>query len=184
MSKIGRKPILLNSVKAEIKGNTVLLSGAKGKVSHEVYPELTIKLENNSLTLGVKEGSALTRDIKMQWGLNRALIANKIIGMDTGFEENVRIVGLGYKAQITGSKMVFSLGYSHKIEYNIPKDVSITVDKTGQIVNVKSTDKWLLGNTCDTIRSFRRVEPYKGTGIIRANEVVIRKAGKSKASAS
>jgi len=183
MSKIGRKPILLNSVKAELKGNTVVLSGAKGKVSHEVYPGLTIKLENNTLILGVKEGNNLNRDIKMQWGLNRALIANKVIGMSDGFEETVKIIGLGYKAQVSGSKMIFSLGYSHKIEYVIPKGVSIEVDKTGQLVNVKSTDKWLLGNTCDAIRSFRRVEPYKGTGIIRANEIVIRKAGKSKASA-
>ena len=169
MSKIGRKPILLNSVKAEINGNSLVLSGVKGKVSHEVYPELTIKLENNTLVLGVKEGSNITRTIKTRWGLNRALIANKVIGMGVGFEEIVRIVGLGYKTQITGKKMVFSLGYSHKIEYAIPKDVDITVDKSGQLVNVKSTDKWLLGNTCDTIRSFRRVEPYKGTGIIRAN---------------
>ncbi|HBS47931.1 TPA: 50S ribosomal protein L6 [Candidatus Dependentiae bacterium] len=181
MSKIGRKPILLNSVKVEIKDNVISLSATKGKITHVLPASLNIKHEKGTLILGVN--GKMDKDAKMNWGLHRALLANEIKGIDTGFEENIKIVGLGFKAQITGKKMIFSLGYSHKIDFEIPVGVEITVDKTGQLLNVKAGDKRLLGQTCDTIRSFRPVEPYKGTGIIRENEFVIRKAGKSKTAA-
>lgn len=98
-----------------------------------------------------------------------------------GLKKKVRIVGLGYKAQLSGKKLNFSLGYSHKIEYNLPEGVDVAVDRTGQQLVFKATDKQLLGDVCDAVRSFRPPEPYKGTGIILEGEVVIRKAGKTKA---
>jgi large subunit ribosomal protein L6 len=100
-------------------------------------------------------------------------------GVESGFEQKVNIVGLGYKAQLTGKKLVFSLGYSHKIDYDLPNDVTVDVDKTGQFLVFKSHDKSLLGGVCDDVRRFREPEPYKGTGIMRAEEVIIRKAGKT-----
>ena len=108
-------------------------------------------------------------------------MANKIYGLEKGFETPVKIIGLGYKAQKSGKNLVFSLGYSHKIDYEMPDGVDVNIDKTGQNLVFKSHDKELLGTTCDTIRKFRLPEPYKGTGILRAGDVIIRKAGKKSA---
>jgi len=115
--------------------------------------------------------------------MNRALLANKIKGVETGFEQKITIVGLGFKAQMAGQKLTLTLGYTHKIDYTVPKEVSIEIDKTGQLLTVRSSDKFMLGNVCDAIRSFRPPEPYKGTGVIREGEVIVRKAGKTKATA-
>jgi large subunit ribosomal protein L6 len=112
------------------------------------------------------------------------LLANKVKGVETGFEKKVRIIGLGYKAQLAGKKLNFSLGYSHKIEFPLPEGVEVNVDKTGQQLVFKAADKLLLGNVCDSIRSLRPPEPYKGTGILVGDEVIIRKAGKAKAAAA
>ena len=179
MSKIGRKPIIISTAKVEIKNNTVFLKGPKAEFTHVLHEEINIILDNSALSLTIKED---TRQNRMMWGLHRALLANKVQGVQTGFEKKVKIVGLGYKAQLTGKKLVFSLGYSHKVDYDLPKEVEVVLDKTGQNLIFKSSDKFLLGNACDAVRSLRPPEPYKGTGIIVEGEVVIRKAGKTKAS--
>jgi len=176
MSKIGRKPIPLASAKVEVKGNKVLISGSKAKFEHEFPDCVEVKVDGKTLVVSVKGSS---KDVRAQWGLHRALLANKIKGVETGFEQLVRIVGLGYKAQPSGKKLVFSLGYSHKIEYVLPEGVTVAIDKPGQNLTFKSHDKCLLGKVCDEIRSFRTPEPYKGTGIMRGDERIIRKAGKT-----
>jgi large subunit ribosomal protein L6 len=114
------------------------------------------------------------------WGLHRALLANKITGADKKFEKELRIVGLGFKAVAAGSKLQFTLGYSHKIDFELPKEVSIEIDKTGQILMARSADKEVLGHVCSKIRSLRLPEPYKGTGIQYATEKIRRKVGKKK----
>jgi len=180
MSKIGKMPIELNSaVKVTVEGNKVMLKGGKLEYVHEVPSVLEVTKQDNTLQLGLKIKS---RKNKMLWGLHRALLANKIKGVQAGFEQQVNIVGLGYKAQPAGKKLVFSLGYSHKVEYELPNEVTVEVDKTGQLLTFKSSDKLLLGNVCFAIRSLKPPEPYKGTGVIRAGEKIIRKAGKAKAS--
>ncbi|MFA5075388.1 MAG: 50S ribosomal protein L6 [Candidatus Babeliales bacterium] len=179
MSKIGRKPIEVSTAKVEIKGKKIFLKGPKAEFIHELPEEVNVILENGFLTLSISENN---RENRMLWGLHRALIANKIIGVQSGFEKNVKIVGLGYKAQLLGKKLTFILGYSHKIDYELPVGVTVDVDKTGQNLIFKSSDKFLLGNVCDIVRSFRPPEPYKGTGIMIEGQVLIRKAGKTKAS--
>lgn len=176
MSKIGRKPISFSSAKIEVKGNTVFISGSKGKFEHEFPEGIAVTVEDKAVLVGVKNGD---RSLRAQWGLHRALLANKIKGVESGFEQLVKIVGLGYKAQLSGKKMVLSLGYSHKIEYLLPEGIALKLDKTGQQLAFSSHDKWLLGKVCDDIRSFRKPEPYKGTGIMLAEEVIKRKAGKT-----
>jgi len=176
MSKIGRKPIPFSSAKIEVNGNKILISGSKVKFEHELPEEIIAKVEDKSLALSVKEN---TRSARAKWGLHRALLANKIKGVESGFEQGVKIVGLGYKAQLSGKKMVFSLGYSHKVEYVLPEGVTVDIDRTGQQLTFKSHDKWLLGEVCDNVRSFKTPEPYKGTGIMWANETIRRKAGKT-----
>jgi large subunit ribosomal protein L6 len=116
----------------------------------------------------------------MVWGMSRALMANAISGAKAPFERIVEIKGLGFKATRVGDSLEFSLGYSHKITCDIPENVTIEIDKTGQKLTLKSFDKEALGAFCDRIKSFRRPEPYKGTGIKLSTETIARKAGKAK----
>ena len=177
MSKIGRRPIPFTTAKVEIKDNLIQIVGPKGTVEHELPADLTITQQDKQLLVGVKEQ---TRKTKMLWGLHRALLANKVQGVEKGFSLGVKIVGLGYKAQLAGKKLTFTLGYSHKIDYELPEGVSVEVDRSGQNLQFASIDKCLLGKTCDEVRKLRLPEPYKGTGIIREGDVIIRKAGKTK----
>jgi large subunit ribosomal protein L6 len=176
MSKIGRKPIPFSSVKVEVKGNKVSIVGPKVKFVHELSDGIVAKVEDGKLVLLSEKDSKAAR---AAWGLHRALLANKITGAEKGFELAIKIIGLGYKAQLSGKKLVFSLGYSHKIDYTLPDGVTVDIDKPGQKLVFKSHDKMLLGNVCDKIRSFRLPEPYKGTGIMLEDERIIRKAGKT-----
>ncbi len=178
MSKIGRKPIELLVAKVEIKDQKLLISGPKAKFDHELPEEISASIKDGSLILELKTDSNAGRAI---WGLHRALLANKILGSQKLFEKKVKIVGLGYKAQISGKKMVFTLGYSHKINFELPEGVEVDSDRTGQQLVFKSSDKVILGNVCDKVKNFRRPEPYKGTGIIVEGDVLVRKAGKAKA---
>lgn len=177
MSKIGRKPIPFKTAKVEINGNVIKIDGGKSKFVHELPAGLVAKVDGKSLVLSAEEN---TRDARMVWGLHRALLANKVKGVETGFEQKVTIVGLGFKAQAAGKKMTFTLGYTHKIDYDLPDEVTVDIDKTGQNLVFKSADRFILGNVCDAVRSFRPPEPYKGKGVIVEGETIIRKAGKTK----
>lgn len=177
MSKIGRKPIELGAVKVEIQGQQVRYSGKHANGVHEVPDLLSVKIEDGHLFVQVAKQ---TSDTFRLWGLHRALLANKIIGAATGFTKQVNIVGLGFKAVKKGEGLEFSLGFSHKIDFAVPKGITVDLDKTGQVLSVWSFDKELLGHVCSKICALRPVEPYKGTGIHRAGDVIRRKAGKAK----
>lgn len=179
MSKIGRMPISFSSAKIAQVGHKLVIEGPKAKFEHEVPAVINVHIEQNQVTLSIAEH---TRKNKMLWGLHRALLANKIKGVEKGFEQKLIIVGLGYKAVATGNKVTLFLGYTHKIEYTLPAGVTLEIDKTGQQLTLKSADKFSLGNAADAIRSFRPPEPYKGTGVMREGEVIFRKAGKTKSS--
>ncbi len=178
MSKIGRKPIALDGVTVAANGSSLTIKGAKAEFTHELPSILEATLSDKEMSLNLTKNNPKNRAL---WGLHRALIANKVIGASKGFETNIKLVGLGYKGQLSGDKIVFALGYSHKIEYVIPKGITVEIDKTGQNILVKGTDKFEVGNVCDAIRAFKRPEPYKGTGIFRDGDTIIRKAGKTKA---
>jgi large subunit ribosomal protein L6 len=181
MSKIGKKAITITSAKVQIQGNLITISGPKGSFKHELPQGLSASLDGKNFFVTSEKKD---RKDRVVWGTHRALLANKIKGVETGFEQKITIVGLGFKAQIAGQKLTLTLGYTHKIDYTMPKEVSIEIDKTGQLLTLRSNDKFMLGNVCDAIRSFRPPEPYKGTGVIREGEVIVRKAGKTKATAS
>ncbi len=181
MSKIGRKPIPLSSAKVEIINDDnglckIKISGPKAKFEHELPEEIGIEIKDKELVIIRKVDS---KSVNALWGLHRALLANKVKGVEVGFELLLKIVGLGYKGQLSGKKLVFALGYSHKIDYVLPEGVTIDIDKTGQNLTFKSHDKGLLGNVCDELKRLRPVEPYKGTGVMRSDDIVIRKAGKT-----
>ncbi len=179
MSKIGRRPINTKDVQIDIQGREVHFKGKKSSGVHVLPSEIKIEQAGDTLVLSSEKRSS---DGNRIWGLNRALLANKIIGAHTGFEQKIIITGLGFKGVLSGNKLVFSLGYSHKIDLELPEGISVDIDKTGQILVVKGSDKTMVGQVASHIRSLRPPEPYKGTGIKLENEVLIRKAGKTKSS--
>ncbi|MFA6066184.1 MAG: 50S ribosomal protein L6 [Candidatus Babeliaceae bacterium] len=179
MSKIGRKPINIGNVAVEIKGQEVHYKGKKSSGVHILPDILVVRLIEKNIVLTPQRKTNETNKV---WGLHRALLANAIIGADVGFEKQLRIIGLGFKAIAKGNQLQFSLGYSHKIDFPLAEEVAVEIDKTGQLLTFKSYDKNILGLVCSKIRALRSPEPYKGTGIQYVGEVIIRKTGKAKAS--
>lgn len=182
MSKSGRRPIELGKTKIEVAGHVVTFNGQHASGTHELPEILTVRIEGDKMqVVPVEEPKMAKRHVNRLWGLHRALLNNKVSGASTLFEKKLEIVGLGFKAAVSGSNVVFSLGYSHKIDFALPKTVTLEVDKSGQKLSFKSADKDLLGHVCSMVRALRPPEPYKGTGIKLATEEIIRKAGKAKA---
>ena len=181
MSKIGRKPIDTTGVQIEVKGRDVHYKGAKASGVYSLPESLTGAVEDTTLKITVTPSFIGKRDINMVWGLHRSLLSNKIHGANKGFERQLKINGLGYKAVVSGKKVVFTLGFSHKIDFELPDGVVMTVDKPGQLVTLSSHDKELVGHVASMIRALRPPEPYKGTGVKFVEEVILRKAGKAKA---
>jgi len=180
MSKIGRKPIDAGNVQIDIKGNEVHFKGSKDSGVYILPKELKAELDGKMFKIVPANSSLRKRDINRVWGLHRALLANKLQGASVGFVRQLKINGLGYKAQVSGKKIVFSLGFSHKIDMELPDDVTLEVDKSGQLLTFKSPSRELVGHVCSKIRALRPPEPYKGTGIKWVEEVIRRKAGKAK----
>ncbi len=179
MSKIGKKPISLQNIQVDVKGQDIHYKGKYGSGVYSLPNFIMPEINDSELFLKLKNG----KDKNKFWGLHRALLANKLKGINQLFEKKMQIVGLGFKAELTGTKIKFSLGFSHKIEKHLPKGISFEVDKTGQILTLKSADKEQLGQFCADIKSLRPPEPYKGTGIKMEGERIRRKAGKTKAAA-
>lgn len=182
MSKIGRKSIDIKGLDVKVNGQNISIKGPNFACEHELPYFLRAKIEDDALSVGFKDdySKKLQRENKSHWGLHRALLANKVSGARKDFERQLKITGLGFKAQLNGSKVQLSLGYTHKIDLDLPKGVKLDIDKTGQILNFKSAEKDTLGHFCDRVRALRPTEPYKGTGIKFEEEVIFRKAGKAK----
>lgn len=177
MSKVGRKVINTEGLTVTVDGQNVSYKGPKASGIHTLPDCLRANLEENKLRLEL----ANAKDTKSYnfWGLHRALLANELQGAREEFSVDLVIVGLGFKGELKGDTIIFSLGYSHKINFPVPKEVSVVIDKTGQNISVKSTNKFLAGDVAQKICALRRPEPYKGTGIRLANEQILRKVGKS-----
>ena len=176
MSRIGKQPIAVNdSVKVSIENRTVKTIGSKGVLEHEIPESMEVVIDDKQLFVKDKENS---RNSKALHGLTRSLLANMVTGVAKGFQKDLEIQGVGYRAQASGKKLTINIGYSHPIEYVIPDDVSITVVDNTKI-SVSGIDKQRVGQVAATIRQFRKPEPYKGKGIRYANEVVKLKEGKT-----
>ncbi|MBN1549726.1 50S ribosomal protein L6 [Candidatus Babeliales bacterium] len=179
MSKIGRKPINIGDTAVEVKGQGVAYKGKHGTGSYVVPEEFEVALVSKALVVKPR-AKKISHKLNAAWGLHRALLANKIHGVSIPFEKKIQINGLGYKAALSGNKLILTLGFSHKIELDVPNGISCDIDKTGQNIVVRALDKEAVGAMCDTIRDCRPPEPYKGTGIKLADETIIRKTGKAK----
>jgi large subunit ribosomal protein L6 len=177
MSRIGKAPIQVpTGVEVKISGQEVEVKGSKGTLTHTLPEVISISLDDSVLTLDRGNEERQSRALH---GLSRSLLSNMVEGVTNGFKKELKIVGVGYRAQAKGpSKLEMSLGFSHTIDVNAPDGITFEVpDNTTIIVN--GVDKQAVGQVAAEIRSLRKPEPYKGKGVMYTGERIIRKAGKA-----
>lgn len=176
MSRIGKQPIPVpDGVEVSFENRTFTAEGPKGKVSQQIADRVDVEIDGDEVRV-VRRGNA-SADRAMH-GLTRALLANAVTGVSEGFSKSLEINGVGYKAEVQGKTVRFSLGYSHPIDYPVPEGISIEVDKSN-VVTVTGADRQRVGQVAAEIRALRKPEPYKGKGIRYTDEVVRRKVGKA-----
>lgn len=182
MSRIGKKPISIpEGVTLNQSGDTVTVKGPKGELSQYVDTDIAVKVEGNVVTL---ERPSDSKNHKAIHGLYRSLLANAVEGVSKGYEINLELVGVGYKAVVSGGVLELNLGYSHDIFLALPAEVKASAEMVkGQNPKVKleSHDKQLIGQVSAKLRSLRKIEPYKGKGVRFVGEQIRRKAGKTAA---
>ena len=177
MSRIGKKPVAVpQGVTANVEGQTVKVKGAKGALSLVVPDEVTVKMDKGGIQLDPKNESKKARSM---WGTSRTLVANLMAGVTKGFEENLEITGVGYRAAVQGKQLNLQLGFSHDVNFPIPQGIAIATPKPTEIV-ITGIDKQLVGQVAAEVRSHRPPEPYKGKGVRYANEVIVLKETKKK----
>ncbi|WP_284141025.1 MULTISPECIES: 50S ribosomal protein L6 [unclassified Virgibacillus] len=176
MSRIGLKPIEIPSgVEVKFNGNTATVKGPKGELTRTFHSDMKIKIEENTIFV---ERPSNDREHRSLHGTTRSLIANMVEGVHQGFEKKLEIIGVGYRAQKQGTKLVVNAGYSHPVEIEPEKGIEIEVPKNTEII-VKGIDKEAVGAIAANIRAIRPPEPYKGKGIRYVGEYVRRKEGKT-----
>lgn len=175
MSRIGKQEITVpEKVQISLNDRTVLVKGPKGELTFDIDENIEMKNDAGKVTFSVTKTDKKTRSL---WGLTRTLINNMVIGVTDGFTKNLEFNGVGYKAAVKGSQLVLNLGYSHPINYELPKGIEAKVQKN--VISISGNSKELVGFVAAKIRTFRPPEPYKGKGIKYQDEVIIRKAGKT-----
>ena len=179
MSKIGKLNILIpEKVKVALSGSILNIEGPLGKK--------TLDIDTNMFELNINEGKEVSikpkkinENTKRLWGMNRSLVNNAIIGASTGYEKVLELTGVGYRAAVKGKTLNLQIGFSHDINFDIPENISITVDKQTTI-KIKGNDKQNVGMITSKIKSLRPPEPYKGKGIKEKGQYILRKEGKKK----
>lgn len=175
MSRIGKMPVELpEKVTVQLNGAHVQVKGPNGELEYSFTDKVTIEQKDKELLVNPVDESKESRSL---WGTTRTLINNMVIGVSSGFEKSLIFNGVGYKASVSGSTLVLNLGFSHPINYELPKGVSAKVNKNEIVISGAS--KELVGFVAAKVRSFRPPEPYKGKGVKYADERIIRKAGKT-----
>ncbi len=176
MSRIGKLPITVPAgVEVKFNGNELTVKGPKGTLTQELHPDMTVKVEGNEILVtrpsDIKQHRALH-------GLTRSLVANMVEGVTNGFEKELEINGVGYRAQMQGKTLVMNLGYSHPVEMEAPEGLTIESPAPNKII-IKGADKQKVGQLAAEIREKRPPEPYKGKGIKYVTEHIRRKEGKA-----
>lgn len=176
MSRIGRRRLVLpKGVHLDVDDSVVRVKGPKGTLEERLPPSLSLRVDDDSVLVERKADDRRTRAMH---GLVRSLIQNMIVGVTEGFTRSLSIVGVGYRAELSGRELTLYLGYSHKVRYALPDGIDAEVPRPTLIV-LRGIDKRLLGQTAATIRSFKEPEPYKGKGIRYAEEKIRHKVGKA-----
>jgi len=179
MSKIGKININVpDKTKIAITGNSLNIEGPLGKK--------TLSIDMKVFDLNIKEGKEISikpkkinDETKRLWGMNRSLLNNAIMGVNTGYEKTLELTGVGFRAALKGKQLNLQLGYSHDINFDIPENIKITVEKQ-TIIKISGIDKQLVGMITAKIKTFRTPEPYKGKGIKELGQYILRKEGKKK----
>lgn len=176
MSRIGKEPILIPAgVTVEVEGSVVTVKGPKGESTYTAPACIAVEVEDNSVTVSrtdtSKHGAAM-------FGTVRSTINNMVFGVEKGYKKELLIAGVGYKAQMKGTEIVLSLGYSHDINYSIPEGIKVEV-QGGTTVTVEGIEKQLVGQVAARIRDYSPAEPYKGKGVRYSDEQIRRKEGKA-----
>jgi len=179
MSKIGKINISIpEKVKIALTGNNINIEGPLGKKS--------LNIDLKTFDLDIKDGKEISikpkkidQNTKRLWGMNRSLLNNAIIGTSKGYEKTLELVGVGYRAALKGKQLNLQLGFSHDINYDIPENIKISVEKQ-TILKISGPDKQQVGTVTSEIKSFRPPEPYKGKGIKVKGQYILRKEGKKK----
>jgi large subunit ribosomal protein L6 len=175
MSRVGSAAITLPSGVTVTIGEAVVVKGAKGQLSRPLVDGISVEQEDGVVRVA---RASDTPQHRANHGLMRALINNMVIGVSAGFTKNLEIVGVGYKADLRGNKLVFQLGYSHPVEFDPPQGIDIKVER-GTKISIAGIDKEVVGQTAAVIRSFRPPDSYKGKGVRYEGEYVRLKAGKA-----
>ena len=179
MSKIGKISISIpEKVKVVLSGDILNIEGPLGKKS--------VGIDLEMFNLDIKEGKEISikpkkidQNSKRLWGMNRSLINNAVIGSSTGYAKTLELVGVGYRAALKGKQLNLQLGYSHDINYDIPEGIKIEVEKQ-TILKISGSDKQQVGSVVSKIKTYRKIEPYKGKGIREKGQYVLKKEGKKK----
>lgn len=181
MSRVGKHPITIpSSVTVTMTDGVCRVEGPKGILEEKIDPRTTVTIADGAVTVSVQNPE--DKQQHSFWGLYRQLISNMVHGVTEGFSKQLEVNGVGYKAEVKGKVLVMQLGYSHPIEYQIPEDIEVSVEKN--VITVSGSSKQQVGQVAAEIRSFRKPEPYKGKGIKYTDEVIRRKAGKAAAKAA
>lgn len=184
MSRIGKLPIKIPAgVNVAMADGVVTVKGPKGELSQKIDSSIIVKIADGEIIFEVDENSPVNYKQKQAYhGLYRALVNNMVVGVSEGYKKTLELVGVGYRVSNQGNVIEFSLGYTHPIFLELPKDVKVeTKSERNQnpLLMLESCDKQLIGLICAKIRTFRKPEPYKGKGILFKGEVIRRKSGKS-----
>jgi large subunit ribosomal protein L6 len=176
MSRVGKKPIQVpDKTKVLYKDNMITVEGQKGALSRPVHPLINLEIKDGNVDVIMKKDDRFSRSLQ---GLTRSLVANMVTGVNDGFERVLEINGIGYRATLSGNRIVFNLGYSHPIDFDLPEGISASIEKNN-IIKLYGIDKEQLGHISAAIRRLRPPEPYKGKGIKYADEYIHKKAGKA-----
>ena len=179
MSRIGKKPILIpENVEVKIEDEKVTVRGPRGEITKEIRPEIKIEMKEGKIFVLPQ---IETKKTKAFWGLTRALLANAVEGVTKGYERQLQIEGIGFRANLEGDNLVLQVGFTHPVKINAPEGIRFAVEKN--IITVSGIDKGLVSQTAAIIRKVKKPEPYKGKGIRYVGEVIRKKVGKKAAGA-
>lgn len=177
MSRIGNAPVEIpKGVSINVSGRTLAVKGPNGALSYDVPDGIEFGIDGDQITF---KPTGPERRLRALHGTARALTANMVQGCSAGFEKTLEIVGVGYRASVKGQTVGLTLGFSHPVSYELPKEVAAEVTKDGKLI-LRSVDKAKLGQVAADIRAYRPPEPYKGKGVRYSDERIIRKEGKGK----
>ena len=175
MSRIGKLPVVIpNGVTVDVTGTTVKVKGPKGELTKTFHEDAVIKVEDNNVIVDKKSENKFHRAL---FGTVRAVINNMVIGVTEGYSKTLELVGVGYRADVKGGKLVMNLGFSHPVEIEAVEGITFKTEGNTKVV-VSGIDKEVVGAAAADIRKWRKPEPYKGKGIKYAGEIIRRKEGK------